>query len=288
MSLQDKIHEVMDKLSNGEGDDLTIDDAWIEESGEAFKDALRRQFTKRDDTFRMRMSNVGKPLCQLQMGKAGAAKSRKDYNFIGRMLLGDATECITDVILQIAGANITGGKSKVTLELGDHKINGENDVEIDNKVYDIKSSAPFAFDTKWRKGYEALRAKDDFGYVAQLNGYAEAGKIGTGGWIVTNKSTGEILVIEAEDTAEERATVLADIKMKADALEQNWAFRRCFEPQDDFFNKKFTDSKKLPMSCVFCDFRGACWPKAKLMNKSGSKAKEPPKHWYTRFEGVDL
>ena len=101
MSLQDQIHEVLDRLSNNESQDLDIEDSWIEEAGEAFKDALRRQFTRREDDFRLRMSNIGRPLCQLQMAKQGAKQERKDYNFIMRMLHGDAIECIMDVVLKI-------------------------------------------------------------------------------------------------------------------------------------------------------------------------------------------
>ena len=289
MSLQADIHKVLDQLSNNEGDTLDIDDSWIEDAGEAFKDALRRQFAKREDEdFRLRMSNIGKPLCQLQMAKSGAKKERKDYNFIMRMLHGDAVECIMDVILKIAKANITGSKDKVVLELEGTAVKGEDDVEIDNKVYDIKTCSPFAFERKWKMGLPALKANDDFGYVGQLVGYSEAKSKKAGGWIVVCKSTGQVLVMDADFSDDEKDTVLQEMQMKATALKEDWSFDRCFEPVDDFFNKKYTGSKKLPMSCSWCDFKQSCWPKAQLLPQPNSWAKQPKKNWYVQYKGTEL
>jgi len=289
MSLQSDIHKVLEHLSNNEGDTLDIEDSWIEDAGEAFKDALRRQFTKREDEdFRLRMSNIGKPLCQLQMAKSGAKKERKDYNFIMRMLHGDAVECIMDVILKIAKANITGSKDKVVLELEGTTVKGEDDVEIDNKVYDIKTCSPNAFERKWKMGLPTLKAKDDFGYVGQLVGYSEAKSKKAGGWIVVCKSTGQVLVMDADFSEDEKDTVLQDMQMKATALKEDWSFDRGFEPVDDFFNKKYTGSKKLPASCSWCDFKKSCWPKAQLLPQPMSKAKEPKKNWYVQYEGMEL
>lgn len=288
MSLQDQIHEVLDRLSNNEGDKLDIDDSWIEEAGEAFKAALRRQLTRQDEDFRLRMSNIGRPLCQLQMAKSGATAERKPYNHIVRMMHGDAIECIMDVILRIAKANITGGKSKVEFDLGGHTIKGEDDVEIDNKVYDIKSASPFAFEHKWKKGLTALKENDDFGYVGQLIGYSDGQNLNTGGWIVVCKSSGQVLVMDAAFSDEEKQSIKAEMEMKANAINEDWAFKRCFEPEDDFFNKKFTGSKKLPMSCTFCDYKQACWPNAKLLPQPMSKAKEPKQNWYVVYQGKEL
>ena len=57
--LQSKLDATNDKLSNDEFDGLTIEDAWIEEAGEEFKAALRKQLTPQDRDFRLRMSNIG-------------------------------------------------------------------------------------------------------------------------------------------------------------------------------------------------------------------------------------
>ncbi len=138
--LETQIQLALDRLSNDEFDDITVDDSWIDDAGEQFKAALRRQLTQRGkNDFRLRMSNVGRPLCQLQMAANGVTESRKPYNFKMMMMVGDAVECITDVILKIAGGNITSRSDDVELNVGDTTIRGTDDIEIDDKVYDIKS-----------------------------------------------------------------------------------------------------------------------------------------------------
>ena len=72
--LETQIRMVLDKLSNGEP--VEYEEEWIEEAGEMFKDTLRKQLSPREKDFRIRMSNVGRPLCQLQKEKSGAPKSK--------------------------------------------------------------------------------------------------------------------------------------------------------------------------------------------------------------------
>lgn len=292
MGLQSQIHEVLDLLSNNEADKLDVEPEELakmaRKAGQSFEEAILRQFTRQNEEFRFRMSNVGKPLCQLQMANSGAKQERKDYNFIMRMLHGDAIECIMDLVLELSKVNITGSKSKVELELEGYTIKGEDDIEIDEKVYDIKSSSPFAFEQKWKKGLPALKADDPFGYVGQLIGYSDGQNKDTGGWIVVCKSTGQVVVVDADFSDEEKNAVKSDIATKVKAINEGWSFQRCFEPVDDFFNKKYTGSKKLPMSCVFCDFKQSCWPKAQLLPQPNSRAKEPKKNWYVMYEGKEL
>ena len=196
--LEAQLHMILDKLSNDEFDGLTIDDAWIEEAGEEFKAALRKQLTPYNNEFRLRMSNIGKPLCQLQHAAMGSEKKRKPYSFKIQMMIGDAVECITNVMLKIAGANITGAKNQVEMAVGPVTVKGEDDIEIDHKIYDVKSCSPWAFDNKWSKGYSGLKEDDAFGYVGQLTGYAQAHGKELGGWIVVNKSDGRIAVVDAD------------------------------------------------------------------------------------------
>ena len=278
--LQQQLEMTLDKLSNDEFDGLTIDEAWIEEAGEEFKAALRKQLTPQERDFRLRMSNVGKPLCQLQHGAMGSEKKRKNYNFKIQMLIGDAVECITNIMLKIAGANITGGKNQVELKLGETVVKGEDDIEIDHKVYDVKSCSPWAFDNKWAKGYSGLKESDDFGYVGQLTGYAQAQEKELGGWIVVNKSDGRVAVVEAEVSETEKKMNLFMMEHHADQIAKGTPLARQFEPIVDTFRGKPTGLKRLTKSCEFCDFTKACYPTAKLMAHPKSEAKNPPMYWF--------
>ena len=279
--LQAKIQMVLDRLSNDEFNLLKVEDRWINEAGEAFKDALRRQLTDADkNEFRLRMSNVGRPLCQLQMEAGGATPSRKPYNFKMMMMIGDAVEAITDVILKIAGANITGGKDQVELEVAGTTVKGTDDIEIDNQVYDIKSCSPWAFTNKWSQGYEHMKNHDDFGYVGQLIGYAHAKNKEPGGWIVVCKSTGKVAVVECAPSIQEQSSVLKNIKHNVTAVTSGAEFQRCFSLEDDKWRGKPTGLKRLCKTCEFCSFLATCWPDAEFKAHPKSDAKNPPRYWY--------
>ena len=71
MSFEVSLRHALECLSNNEIEHLNINDdaleEWIDEAGESFKDSLRRQLTRQTGAPRLRMSNIGRPTCQLQM-----------------------------------------------------------------------------------------------------------------------------------------------------------------------------------------------------------------------------
>ena len=48
-------------------------------------------------------------------------------------------------------------------------------------------------------GYDKIKEDDPFGYIMQGHLYGEATGLPFGGWIVVNKSSGEIAVVEAPE-----------------------------------------------------------------------------------------
>ena len=285
MSFEVSLRHALECLSNNEIEHLNINDEsleeWIDEAGESFKDSLRRQLARQTGAPRLRMSNIGRPTCQLQMAMKGEKEVRKPYNFIVRMLHGDAIECIMDVLLRIAKTNITATKSKCELTVSNTNIKGEDDLHIDDRVWDIKTSSPWAFMNKWSKGYSGLKDGDSFGYIGQLYGYSEAQGKEPGGWVVCDKSSGEIAVVEAEIGAEEKARIKADITETVKTIEEDRPFKRCFEPIEDKFGGKSTGLRRLdPSTCGFCDFVGQCWPDAEFKPHPNSKAVKRPHYWF--------
>lgn len=270
-----------DRLSNREFDQLDVQEAWIDEAGEALKTALRHQLTKPPDTSDpLRMSSIGKPKCQLQMQAMGAVPVRKPNNFVAQMMLGDCVEIITLLMMKIAAINITGGNDKVSLKIADAIINGTDDVEVDDKVYDVKSCSPWAFNNKWSKGYEGLKQSDDFGYIGQLVGYAKAKGKEPGGWIVMCKSTGRIKVVEFEGGEDEQLSVMRKIEDTVSAITSKAHFQRSFEPVEDKWRGKPTGLKHLCKTCEFCPYLAACWPDAEYKAHPNSEAQNPPKYWF--------
>ena len=136
----------------------------------------------------------------------------------------NCVEILTDFVLKVAGANITGGKDKVSLT---SQVQPD-DIEIDGKVLDVKSASPWAFQNKWSQGYEYLKNNDDFGYVGQLIGYARPRKPPE--LDRRMQSTGAVRVIECDPSDEEVQVVTEMIEKNVTAIKTNAPFKRCFEP----------------------------------------------------------
>jgi hypothetical protein len=290
MKLQ--VFQVLDKVSNNEPVDF--DEAWIEEAGEQFKDALRKQFVPREnnDKFRVRMSNIGRPLCQLQQEKAlleaGEARPRMPYNHVMRMVIGDSVEVISRFVMKIAGINVTSDGDKVELDVAGEKIKGESDIDIDRKVWDIKSTSPWGFTNKWMKGYSGLAEDDSFGYIGQIMGYSDAQDKEPGGWVVINKSTGEWEFVSFEGSEEDKARIRQERENTVMTLRDNLPFMRRFEPVVETYYRKPTGAVKIPNQCGFCDHKHRCWPEAKFLPQPGSKAKNPARNWYLKHPEMEV
>jgi hypothetical protein len=273
----------LDALSNGEGVE-NVKEEWIVAAGKAFEDAIRRKLDEGKRTFRLRMSNIGKPSCQLQLEQAGTEQKRMPYNHVVRMLIGDAVEQVIELAVKVSGANITGGKNKVSLDVNGHAVLGEDDINIDDEVWDVKSSSPFLFTHKWEGGWESVYHTDTFGYVEQLFGYAKAQNKKIGGWIVVDKSSGEVKVVKASPTAEQLVHIEQKIKDTENRISNKLPFVKCFTEEDEYFRKKLTGNKVVPTVCTFCPFMHNCWPNAVLKPQAMSQAKEPKPVWYTQYD----
>lgn len=279
--LSAQLQLVMERLSNGE--EVDVPDNVIDEAVEDFREALLKQFRRKKEPFRLRMSNIGRAPCQLQMEKSGKTPERRPPNHILRMMIGDAVEVYVTAMLKLAKANITGGKDVVSFDIAGTTIKGESDIDIDGAVYDVKSASPWAFKNKWEKGYEALRKSDDFGYIGQLYGYSKGQDKDMGGWIVADKSSGEVLFVEATPTPSEAAQIQENLEKTIKVVSSDAPFERCFEPEEEYFYRKPTGNKRLPMNCSFCDFKHHCWPDAVYKPQTGSKAVNPRHYWYTEY-----
>lgn len=251
----------------------SMSDGTIQQVAQDVSDALKRQFgggNKRDG-FGLRMSNIGRPSCQLwfEKNKPETALPRPT-TFVMNMMLGDIVEAVFKGLLKEAGVAYEDSK-KVTLELPDHSISGTYDIVIRDAVDDIKSASDWSYRNKF-ESYETLANGDSFGYVGQLAGYAAAAGKKAGGWWVVNKANGEFKYVPAEGL--DMDTELGKIEENIDkALSDD--LERCFEPEKETFNGKETGNLVLNKGCTFCSYRHACWPNMKELPAVKSKAREP-------------
>ena len=158
------LHQYMDKAVKGTS---TMSDATINQVATDIKDALKRQFggeTKRGD-FRLRMSNVGRPSCQLWYEKNKPEVALPfPTTFIMNMMLGDIVEAVFKGLLKEAGVQYEDSET-VHLDVGDDSIRGSYDIVINDAVDDIKSASDWSYRNKF-ESYDTLASGDGFGYVS--------------------------------------------------------------------------------------------------------------------------
>ena len=138
------IHQYLQNATSG---DSVMSQETIEQVATDIKDALNRQFnTKRDDKFRFRMSNIGRPSCQLWFEKNKPETALpKPSTFMMNMMLGDIVEAIFKGILKEAKVKYEDSDT-VALELDeDTKISGTYDLVVNGAVDDIKSASDWSY-----------------------------------------------------------------------------------------------------------------------------------------------
>ena len=107
------LEEVKALLSQAQHKPVAIPKEILKQFLKDCKQAVEKQFTqKRESEFRIRMSSIGKPLCQLQMEKkysgGNAIQSYENYNNKLRFLFGDLLEAVVIMLLRTTKANIQG------------------------------------------------------------------------------------------------------------------------------------------------------------------------------------
>ena len=278
-----KVQLYLDKAAK---EPVEISDKLVEEFGEACKNALRKQFSEeRRKEFKPRMSNIGRPLCQLQMEAQNIKGEGQPYNVKMRNTFGDLIEALSIFVLKSAGVKIEDEQKNVKYKFGESDIKGRLDVKIDSKVWDIKSASPYSFEKKFGTagGFEEVVKDDAFGYASQGYLYGASEKIPFGGWIVINKSTGEWTVCKtplADDHYKVEALKNAEENLKA--LENKVPFKRCFNDIEETYRTKKTGNRVLGTVCSFCPYKLPCWgSKLQLLPQQQSQGKNPKWVWYT-------
>ena len=258
----------------------------LSEFAELSKKALEKHFTRKEEDFRLRMSNVGKPLCQLQMQAKGVEPEKPSHDFIVRMIIGDMLEALVIVLLKAAKIEVKSQHQKVSLGVGDRQIEGEYDIELDDGIYDIKSVSPFSFTTKFNadNGYDKIKQSDSFGYISQGHGYGMAANKPFKGWIAINKTTGEIVFTDSKHTDEEKKEVYSKIYNTSVALLDEKPFERCFTDVEEVYYSKPTGNRTLGIECSYCPYKHDCWDNLEFRRQLPSKGKNPKWTWYTKID----
>ena len=223
------------------------------------KEVLHQWSTPREKSVGLRMSNVGRPNRQLWYD----IKSNKDQEelspaVIFRFLYGHVVEELLLFFVDLAGHKVEHQQAEVNV-LG---LKGHVDCLIDDVVIDIKSASDYSF-RKFKDG--KLSQDDPFGYLAQLAAYEHGfGKSG-GGFLVANKSSGEICLyipdeLEVPNIESRLETVRTELKEDVPPRE------RCYP----IIAKGKSGNMGLHNSCKWCRHKFQCNPDLRVFKYSNT------------------
>ena len=198
-----------------------------------------------DKEGKLRMSVLGKPARQLWYDKH-SPKDRKDEDsgLNLKFLYGHIIEHLVLYLAELAGHKIEDQQKKVEID----GVTGHIDSKIDGEICDVKSASPFSF-KKFQSG--EIVGDDPFGYHAQLSGYETAMGTKAGGFLVVDKSNGDICFYKPEDMA--KPNVKSLIKNLRTTLEQDTPPEKCYE-----FKTEKNGNKTLATGCMFCPHKWEC------------------------------
>ncbi len=260
-------------LENASRGLTSMSDETINRVGEEIKESLKRQFAggNKRDGFRLRMSNIGRPSCQLWFEKNRPETALpRPTTFVMMMMIGDIVESVFKGLLTEANIEYKDSDT-VELKIDDkNTISGSYDLVVDGAVDDIKSASDWSYKYKF-DSYESLASGDSFGYVGQLAGYAKASGYKAGGWWVVNKANGQFKYVPANIDMDKE---LDKVKQSIKAVESK-DLVRCFEPEPETFRGKETGNMVLNKNCTFCSYRQSCWETLQELPAQMSQAKEP-------------
>ena len=242
------IKKLVANISNGKPANVT------EENMDRFLKNIKEAFTSwnnpvREKDGKLRMSILGKPARQLWYDRFSPKKT-KDYDasLNIKFLYGHILEHLLLYLVELTGHKVTDQQKKVEID----NIKGHIDAKIDGEVCDVKSASSFSF-KKFKNG--ELVGDDPFGYHAQLSGYEEGVGTNQGGFLVMDKSSGDVCFYKPDELAKPNVPNL--IKTLQDTLKRNSPPDRCYE-----LSETKGGNKSLPIGCQFCSHKWECYKDA--------------------------
>ena len=245
-NLATDIKKLIADISNGKPANMTEEnmDVFLNNIKEAML-AWNTPPVKTDKEGQLRMSVLGKPPRQLWYDKHSPKERRDDDAGLNlKFLYGHIIEHLVLYLAELAGHKIEDQQKKVEID----GITGHIDSKIDGEICDVKSASPFSF-KKFQSG--EIVGDDPFGYHAQLSGYETAMGTKAGGFLVVDKSSGDICFYKPDDMA--KPNVKSLIKTLKSTLEQDTPPEKCYE-----FKTEKNGNKTLATGCMFCSHKWEC------------------------------
>jgi len=245
-TLATDIKSLIADISNGKPANMTEENlnVFLQNIKEAML-AWNKPYNAEKYAGKLRMSILGKPSRQLWYDKF-SPKDKKEENagLNLKFLYGHIIEHLVLYLAELAGHKIEDQQMKVEID----GVTGHIDSKIDGEICDVKSASSFSF-KKFQTG--EIVSDDPFGYHAQLSGYETANGTKDGGFLVVDKSTGDICFYKPDDMAKPNVkTLIKDLK---NALEQDTPPEKCYP-----YKEEKNGNKTLAIGCQFCPHKWEC------------------------------
>lgn len=244
------IYSSLEGLSSGE--ELNISEEELDLTLSRMKESILAWSKPRevDNVFRLRMSNIGRPLRQLWYESQSSSEPHVVSGSTQiKFLYGHILEEIVLMLVRMSGHKVTSEQKEIDVD----GIKGHMDCKIDGEVVDVKTASKFSFN-KFKDG--SLVNNDPFGYLAQLSGYETAEETNAGGFLVINKESGELCLFRPDDL--EKPNVKEKIAKVKAAIAVDTPPDRCYAPVPE--GKK--GNMKLPSGCAYCPYKFECYSDA--------------------------
>jgi len=277
MTVSNIVEDLRRTIESGESSPSAKDlDIFLDE----VRDAVISLFDRRDSSDKgensiLRFSALGKKNRQLwyRAHLEDASDHSLPYDTQLKFTYGHILESLLLLLVKTAGYDV----SHIQQEYEMDGVKGHIDCKINGIIVDCKSASDYGFQ-KFKKG-DLL--DDPFGYMHQLAAYVQAdGTQSEGGFLVINKTTGEVCYMNVHDLELPNArNRIAEVKEIITSKEPP---ERCYAPS----TAKKDGKQYLKTGCVYCDFKETCWEEANggkgLIKETGPYGKP---RWYTDAVG---
>lgn len=234
-------------------------DEQLEALGKAIASHVKYALAKPEPGPSIRPSNLGlecdRKNWYLEHGDHDKKEKIQPHALI-KFLLGHVYEEIGLFLIEQAGHKVSHRQHKVNV-LG---VEGSMDAVIDGVVCDVKTASSYAM-KKFRNN--ALREDDPFGYITQINTYAEGLKDDKAvtdrervAFIVFDKEHGHISIDQYKRTDADRAKVGESIARKQSAVASSTPPERGHADRND----GSSGNMALSTQCSYCEWKKECWP----------------------------
>ena len=197
----------------------------------------------------LRLSMIGQPARKVWYSVRSTEQEELDGSDYIKFLYGDILEALLVFLSKVSGHKVSDQQKQVVL----NDVVGHQDAVVDNVLVDFKSASSFSF----KKFTEGMVFKDDpFGYVAQLSAYAQANNAKEAGWVVIDKTTGQIAYCPVHQM--EMINASQKIDYLRNAIKDSEPPSRCYDAVPD----GKSGNMQLATGCNYCAYKFDCWSDA--------------------------